>query len=159
MVMETKIPPPPQAMVYLLGAQLELCYPWRDTLIIKRLYLNVRLKFFWRLTEGFELMDVGHEFFMVEFDQESDRLKVINRRPWMIYDYYMMDVTLNMVFYDDSSLLVVTSTLGSLIKVDMNTLKVERSRFARICVKITLNQPVVGKVWIHIFSYSLLTIL
>ncbi|KAJ6887542.1 hypothetical protein NC652_028726 [Populus alba x Populus x berolinensis] len=35
-------------------------------------------------------MDVGHEFFMVEFDQESDRLKVINRRPWMIYDYYMM---------------------------------------------------------------------
>lgn len=69
------------------------------------------------------------------------------------------DVTLNMVFYDDSSLLVVTSTLGSLIKVDMNTLKVERSCFARICVKIILNQPVVGKVWIHIFSYSLLTIL
>jgi hypothetical protein len=59
---------------------------------------------------------------------------------------------LNVLFYDESSLLVVASTLGSLIKVDMNTLKVERSRFARICVEITLNQPVVGKVWIHIFN-------
>ncbi|KAJ6888500.1 hypothetical protein NC652_029544 [Populus alba x Populus x berolinensis] len=131
MVMETKIPPPPQAMVYLLGAQLELCYPWRDTLIIKRLYLNVRLKFFWRLAEGFELMDVGHEFFMVEFDQESDRLKVINRRPWMIYDYYMMVRTWT------------PSSVSSTAKIDHPM--VERSRFARICVKITLNQPVVGK--------------
>lgn len=120
-------------------------------------------------------MDVGHEFFMVKFDQESDRLKVINRRPWMIYDFYLtvrtwtlsfvsstvkIDRTmvwvrlldLNVLFYDESSLLVVASTLGSLIKVDMNTLKVERSRFARICVEITLNQPVMGKVWIHIFN-------
>lgn len=28
--------------------------------------MNLRLKFVWRLVERFELMDVGHEFFMVK---------------------------------------------------------------------------------------------
>lgn len=39
-------------------------------------------------------------------------------------------------------------------KVDRNTLKVERGRFARICVEIDLNQPVVGKVCLNDHWYK-----
>lgn len=35
------------------------------------------------------------------------------------------------------------------MKVDRNTLNVERGRFARICVEIDLTQPVIGKVWVN----------
>lgn len=44
---------------------------------------------------------------------------------------------LNLVFYDESFLLDLAATA---VKVDTNTLKVERGRFARICVEIDLTK-------------------
>jgi hypothetical protein len=52
--------------------------------------MNIRLKHAWRLSGGFELMDVGHGFYMAKLDQEIDRLKVVNKGPWMIYDHDLM---------------------------------------------------------------------
>lgn len=42
-------------------------------------------------------------------------------------------------------LLGIASVIGKPIRVDRNTLNVERGRFARVCVEIDLTQPVVGK--------------
>jgi hypothetical protein len=53
------------------------------------------------------------------------------------------------LFYDESFLLALASTIGTPVRVDTNTLNVERGRFARICVEIDLTKPVVGKVWIN----------
>lgn len=55
---------------------------------------------------------------------------------------------LNLVFYDESILLALASTIGRPIRIDSNTFDVRRGRFARVCVEIDLNKPVVGKVWI-----------
>jgi len=43
----------------------------------------------------------------------------------------------------------MTSAVGKSIKVDTNTVKVTRGRFARICVEIDLTHIVVGKVWLN----------
>lgn len=56
---------------------------------------------------------------------------------------------LNLVYYDESFLLALASTVGTPVKVDTNTLKVERGCFARICVEIDLTKPVVGKVCVN----------
>jgi hypothetical protein len=48
----------------------------------------------------------------------------------------------------------VASVLGTPIKVDMNIVKVERGRFARICIEIVLDQSVVGRVWIRDHWYK-----
>ncbi|KAB5524180.1 hypothetical protein DKX38_021929 [Salix brachista] len=48
-----------------------------------------------------------------------------------------------------SFLLALASALGTPIKVDMNTVNVTRGKFARICIEVDLDKPVVGKVWIH----------
>lgn len=53
---------------------------------------------------------------------------------------------LNLVYYDESFLLAMASALGRPIKVDTNTLKIERGKFARVCVEIDLTLPVVGKI-------------
>lgn len=56
---------------------------------------------------------------------------------------------MNLVYYDESLLLAMASVVGRPIKVDENTLRVERGRFARVCLEINLNQPVVGKIWVR----------
>jgi hypothetical protein len=64
----------------------DLCYPWSDALTVNLLGKSIgftqmndlRLKQSWRLSVGFDLMDVGHGFFMVKFDHEMDRLKIVN---------------------------------------------------------------------------------
>nr|KYP67224.1 Transposon TX1 uncharacterized [Cajanus cajan] len=98
--------------------------------------------------------------------------------PWLLFDHYLVVrpwspefiVTgakvektivwvrfpgLGIMFYDESVLLTIASTIGTPIKVDLNTLNMARGRFARVCVEIELDKPVVGKfnlngVWYNI---------
>lgn len=152
------------------GMFTELCHPWQDALVIKLLNKNVgfrtmqqKLAALWKLVGGFELMDVDYGFYMVKFDLEEDRDKVIHGGPWMIFDHYVAVSTwspkfvsskakiektlvwirfpgMNLVYYDESLLLAMASAVGKPIKVDERTLMVDRGRFARICVEIDLNQ-------------------
>ncbi|XP_045791942.1 uncharacterized protein LOC123886693 [Trifolium pratense] len=43
----------------------------------------------------------------------------------------------------------MASAIGRPIKVDINTLNVERGKFARVCVEVDLTVPVVGKIWVN----------
>lgn len=62
----------------------ELCAPWQDALVVKLLGKNIgfqtmrdRLTRIWKPQAGFELMDIGSGFYMVKFDMEGDRTKVM----------------------------------------------------------------------------------
>lgn len=162
----------------------ELCAPWQDALVIKLLgkkigyhMMKEKPKRVWKPVGGFDIMDVDNGFFMAKFDLQVDREKALSEGPWMLYDHYLavsrwtpefvspnatVDRTavwirfpgLNLVYYDESFLLALASAVGKPIKVDKNTLNVERGRFARICVEIELNQPVVGKVWVNGYWYK-----
>jgi len=117
-------------------------------------------------------MDVGNSFFMVKFDGEEDKIKVINEGLWMIFDHYLvvrqwsstLNATtakidkamvwihipsLNIVYYDGSVLWDLASMVGTPVKVDLHTLRVVRGRFVRVCVEIDLTQPIVGRVGIN----------
>jgi len=74
----------------------ELSTPWKDALVVKLLskslgfnIMKTKLETIWALTGGIDLMDVGNSFYMVKFDGEEDKAKVINGGPWMIYDHYL----------------------------------------------------------------------
>ena len=92
--------------------------------------------------------------------------------PWMVFDHYLavtqwspefatpmakVEKTmvwiqfprLNLLYYDESFLLALAAMVGKPVKVDRNTLNIERGRFARICVEIDLTQPLIGKVWVN----------
>jgi hypothetical protein len=157
----------------------ELCTPWKDAIVVKLLGKNIgyhtmreRLQKTWRTQGGFEIMDNDNGFFMVKFDEAADKEKVITGGPWLIFDHCLavahwtpefasptatVDKTivwvrfpgLNLVYYDESFLLAMASALGRPIKVDTNTLKIERGKFARVCVEIDLTLPVVGKIWVN----------
>ncbi|GAU41147.1 hypothetical protein TSUD_190470 [Trifolium subterraneum] len=170
---------PARPMVHIADSVFEnLCSPWKDALVVKLLDKNLgfhtmkdRLTKVWKLTSGFDIMDINNGFFMVKFDLEADRVKVMDGGPWMVFDHYLsvqswsadfvcptakIDRTmvwirfpgLNLVFYDESVLLALGAAVGTPVKVDRNTLDVKRGRFARVCVEIDLNKPVISKVWI-----------
>ena len=62
---------------------------------------------------------------------------------WSYNTVWVRIMDLNVVFSGESFHLSVASTLGTPIKIDMNSLNVVRGRFTRICIEISLNQPVV----------------
>lgn len=163
----------------------ELCTPWKDALVVKLLGKNLgyttmkeRLHKVWKTQGGFEIMDNDNGFFMVKFDQTADKDKVISEGPWMIFDHclavshwspefaspnakvertvvWVRFPGLNLVYYDESFLLAMASAIGRPIRVDTNTLKVERGRFARVCVEVDLTAPVVGKIWVNGHWYKI----
>ncbi|XP_057426536.1 uncharacterized protein LOC130719965 [Lotus japonicus] len=162
----------------------ELCYPWQEALVVSLLgkklgyrTMKSRLSAVWRLTADFDLLDIDNGFFMVKFDLAADRTKVMEGGPWMIFDHYLAVSTwnkdflsplakvsktlawiripgLNVVFYDESFLLGVATAVGKPIRVDGNTLRAERGKFARICVELDLAKPVIGKICIEGFWYK-----
>jgi hypothetical protein len=161
----------------------DLWLPWQHAIIVKLLGKNLgffgmrdRLKAIWKLTGDMEMLDVGYGFFMIKFDLEADRDKVISGGPWMIYDNYVAirpwtkdfissQVKINktlvwirfpslgLEYYDESLLLALASAVGTPVKVDLHTLDASRGKFARVCIEIDLDKPVVGKVWFRDFWY------
>lgn len=124
----------------------------------------------WKPSGGMDIVDMGHGFFLVKFDVEGDRDKAIGSGPWMIFDHYLavrhweldfvpsevkIDRTLvwirfpclGLEYNDESVLLALATAVGHPVKVDMRTIDASRGKFARVCIKIDLNLPVVGKVW------------
>lgn len=156
-----------------------LCAPWKDALVVKLLGKSIgyrimkdKLERTWKLSAGFKIMDIGNGFYMVKFENDADRSKVMFDGPWMIFDHYLtvqgwslaftsptatIDRTmvwirfpgLNLFYYDESILMALASAVGRPIKVDANTLDVRRGQFARVCVEIDLTKPVIGKVWLR----------
>ncbi|XP_057436904.1 uncharacterized protein LOC130729242 [Lotus japonicus] len=161
-----------------------MCAPWKEALVVcllgKRLgyrTMKAKLESTWKPTGGFDLMDVDNGFYLVTFDQEEDKNKVMGGGPWMIFDHYLAVSTwsaefispaarvlktlawiripgLNVAFYDESFLLSVARVLGKPIKVDINTLSGDRGRFARICIELDLTKAVIGRICIEDFWYK-----
>lgn len=156
----------------------ELSVPWKDALVVKLLgrvlgfdSMKSNLGNAWNLAGKFDMKEIGNDFFMVKFNCEYGKTNVIDGVPWRICNRYLMvrqwtsDFNvendafktmlwvripcLNFVFYDESFLWALASTIGNPVKVDFHTLQVEHGRFARVCVDIAFREPVVGKVGIN----------
>lgn len=116
------------------------------------------------------MIDIGHGFFMVKFDLPAGREKVIGGTPWMVFDHYVAvrewepdfvvsEVKVNktlasirfpclgMEYYDESVLMALAAAVGSPVRVDIRTIDVSRGKFARVCVELDLDKPVMGKIW------------
>ncbi|XP_045810073.1 uncharacterized protein LOC123904449 [Trifolium pratense] len=102
----------------------DLCTPWKDAIVIKLLGKNLA---------------VSH--WSPEF--ASPNATVERTVVWVRFP------GLNLVYYDESFLLAMASAIGRPIKVDINTLNVERGKFARVCVEVDLTVLVVGKIWVN----------
>lgn len=152
---------------------------WKRCMIVRVLGRNVpllsltrKLKELWKPNGSMFVMDLPRNFFMVRFESEEEYMNALSGGPWRAFGSYLMVqawspdfdplrdeivttpvwVRLSHIpvnFYHKTILMGIAKGLGRPIKVDMTTLKLERARFARICVEVNLNKPLKGTVMIN----------
>lgn len=71
-------------------------------------------------------------------DFVSSEVKIDRTMVWVQFP------CLRMEYYDENVLLALAAAVGKPIKVDTKTMEASRGKFARVCVEIALDQPVVG---------------
>ncbi|KAL6555033.1 hypothetical protein OROGR_006291 [Orobanche gracilis] len=130
------------------GLTEAMCAPWKEALVVSLLgkklgfrTMEAKLADAWNLAGDFDLLDVDNGFYMVR-EFISPKAKVSRTLAWIRIP------GLNPAFYDESYLMYIAEVIGKPVRVDINTLRGERRKFARIYVELDLTKPVYGRVMI-----------
>ncbi|XP_015940937.1 uncharacterized protein LOC107466473 [Arachis duranensis] len=139
--------------------------------------LSHKLRTVWRIKGGFDLLDMGFDYFLVKFDVAEEREKILLGGPWMIEGNYVAVKPCDQEFrssencfgatlvwirisglpiwcYQEDAMLRVAAAIGIPIKVDLATKLDERGRYARACVQIDLGLPVTKKILVEGVEYE-----
>ncbi|KAK9283416.1 hypothetical protein L1049_011658 [Liquidambar formosana] len=128
-------------------------------------YLKNHLHCLWAPAQPLDVKELGHGFSLLNFSKQSEYNWVLGGVPWRIAGHYISlhrwvpnfrpsEATINYAavwvrlpelpieYYDGAILSQITSTIGSkLIKLDPVTETKEKVRFARLCIVVDLNRP------------------
>ncbi|KAH9726006.1 DUF4283 domain-containing protein [Citrus sinensis] len=151
--------------------QAQLVKPWMNTIVVKLLERSTgyralcnRLNDLWRTLQGFTVIDLENDLFLVRFKSEIDAQYALTQGPWTILGYYLTvqqwtphfdssNVNIENIvawiripgmplhYYHKRILRMIRNVVGKVIKIDYNTESARRGKFARIAVEISLNKP------------------
>lgn len=149
---------------------------WKTSIILKvvgsQIAFNLfqrRLQGLWKPKGSFQLIDLGHEFFIAKFEREEDMMLILGSGPWFLGSQYIATMkwipdfhpatariltmavwirlnNLPMEYYDSEVLWHLAKKVGKPVKIDAITLEQSRGRFARICVEINVDKPLVHSI-------------
>nr|POE91943.1 hypothetical protein CFP56_54296 [Quercus suber] len=150
--------------------------PWGNAIIVKAfgrkvgfLFLSTKLRSMWRPSGRMDVIDLGNEFFLVKFELQSDLDVVLKGGPWFVGQQFLAirkwepefkaeEASLSSVaawirlpgllieFYEPTILKKVGSAIGPVLRIDSYTANGARGRFARLCVQINIDQPLIYSV-------------
>ncbi|KAI9082694.1 hypothetical protein K1719_035268 [Acacia pycnantha] len=124
-----------------------------------------RVNRMWRPKDPLKLIPLSNGYYIVSFSTKEDRDYAFQEGPWMIEDHYLIvqrwrpnfnpwkaDLQRNVAawirlpdipfeFYNIESLRRIGNLVGKMIKLDRSTSIYEKGGFARICVEIDLQKP------------------
>lgn len=150
--------------------------PWRRALIIKVLgkqisfrLLEKRLCDLWGMGSNLDIVDLDGGYFVVRFYSKTQYLYALECGPWTVQGHYITvtkwrpffstagdTVTstlawvripnLPLEFFAEGILLGIGNLLGKAVKVDHTTMKVERGKYACICVEIDFKKPLASRI-------------
>lgn len=110
----------------------------------------------WKITNPFQVMDIGAGFYIVKFYDFNDYMMVLARGPWFIFNRYLFVhrwkpnfrptvaklnsmivwIQLPVEYYDSNALYKIASLVRTPIKLDVHTCNIHRARYSRICVEL-----------------------
>lgn len=150
--------------------------PWSRALVVKLLgrsisfrVLSQRLTDIWSLNYRIDIIDLEDGYYVIRFYSKEDYTHVLEGGPWTIQGHYLTvskfkpgfhpstaNISSTMVwiriprlpleFFHESVLMRIGDQLGTAVKIDSNTSMVSRGKYARICVEIDLQKPLVSMV-------------
>ena len=151
--------------------QAQLVKPWMNTIVVKLLGRSMgyralcnKLNDLWRTLQGFTVIDLENDLFLVRFKSEIDAQYALTQGPWTILGYYLTvqqwtphfdssNVNIENIvawiripgmplhYYHKRILRMIGNVVGKVIKIDYNTESARRGKFARIAVEISLKKP------------------
>ncbi|OMP05267.1 reverse transcriptase [Corchorus capsularis] len=150
--------------------------PWVNALIVKAYGRNVGYKFLfprvmaqWKPKQKMECIDLGCDFFLFRFQCKEDYNRAMYSGPWFAGPYFLSIrqwepgfkpekatftttavwarlPALLIEFFDSLTLRRIGNQLGVLLRIDATTEKNSRGKYARLCVQVDLDRPLIHTV-------------
>lgn len=147
--------------------------PWLQSIIVKAFGKNVGYKFLfprvnaqWKPIGKMECVDLGDDYFTFRFENLDDFRRVLTGGPWFVGPHFLtirkwepmfstsgVTTTTTAVWaqlpqlptdcFDPKILEQIGRILGKPLRVDRHMSTNIRGRFARICIQVDLNKPLV----------------
>nr|POE64126.1 uncharacterized protein CFP56_08497 [Quercus suber] len=164
------------------GFKKQIRTPWTRAIIVKVYgrsvtlnFLHNRLLSIWKPTGRLDCVDLEHGFFLTQFYLRDDYEATLKKGPWFIGEHFLSikpwepnfhlesaNVTsvavwirlngLPIEYYNLEALLQIGKATGNVLRVDTHTANEARGRFARLCVQVDVEKPLVTAVLIGRFE-------
>ena len=132
-------------------------------------YLTFKLNALWKPSARMDCVNLGHDFFLIKFSDDSDYDKVLRGDPWFIGEHFLaikpwepyfkaLEATFSVVvvwirfpelpieFYDSSVLREIGGAIRPILRIDSYTAMGTRASYARFCVQVDLTKPLITAV-------------
>ncbi|XP_023893285.1 uncharacterized protein LOC112005271 [Quercus suber] len=149
---------------------------WTHVLIVKVFgrsvgfhYLHSKVVSLWKPVGRLDCVDLGRDFFLMKFGLVEDYKNVIKGGPWFVSGHFLTVrawepnfkpalVVCNTVavwirlpellfeYYDPGVLRKIGNAIGPVLRVDSNTASEARGQFARICIQVNLDKPLITSI-------------
>nr|POE51982.1 hypothetical protein CFP56_76578 [Quercus suber] len=155
--------------------------PWSKAIIIKLVgrtiglsYLRSKLIQLWKPSGRMDCVDLTYGFFFVRFYFKEDLDSVIKKGPWFIGDHFLFlrawepffkpsaaNVSLVAVWVRLNELPIelyepelkqIGENIGKVLRIDSHTAMETRGSYARLCIQVDLNKPLINTVIIGRFE-------
>ncbi|KAK7845181.1 hypothetical protein CFP56_009989 [Quercus suber] len=132
--------------------------PWSKALIVKVFgrtvgynYLTFKINALWQPAAKLDCVHLGRDFYLIRFPCVDDYDKVLKGGPWFVASEAKLSSVavwvrfpeLPIEFYDRSVLKEIGSVIGPVLRIDSYTASGTRGSYARLCVQVDLEKPLI----------------
>ncbi|KAK9990556.1 hypothetical protein SO802_025541 [Lithocarpus litseifolius] len=158
--------------------------PWSKAIIAKLVgrsvgfpYLKSKLSQLWRPSARMDCVDLGYGFLLFRFFSKEDLDSVLMKGPWFIGDHFLSirpwepffkPLTANVALiavwirlyelpielYETEVLKEIGESIGKVLRIDSHTAMEARGKYARLCIQINVNKPLVNTICIGRFKQA-----
>ena len=134
-------------------------------------FLSSKIRNLWNPSGKLDYIDLGHDYFLIKFDCPQDLDKVFKGEPWFIgqqflairkweLEFKVLTASLSSVaiwirlsvlpieFHEPRALLKIGQVIGLILRTDSQKTSNVRGRFARLCVQVNLDKPLINTIQI-----------
>nr|POE89475.1 uncharacterized protein CFP56_65842 [Quercus suber] len=157
---------------------------WSKAVIVKLVgrsvsfsYMQSKLNLIWKPEGRMDVVDLSYGFFLVRFFSKEDLNSVLKRGPWFLGDHFLSlrpwepffkpsaaNISLVAVWirlyelplelYEAEVLREIGESIGKVLRVDMHTAMEARGKYARLCIQIDINKPLINSILIGRFEQA-----
>nr|POF05802.1 uncharacterized protein CFP56_44105 [Quercus suber] len=159
---------------------------WSKAVIVKLVgrsvsfsFMQSKLNHLWKPEGRMDCVDLSNGFFLIRFYSKEDLNSVLKRGPWFVGDHFLSlrpwepffkpssaNISLVAVWirlhelpielYEAEVLREIGESIGKVLRVDTHTATEARGKYARLCIQIDTNKPLINTILIGRFEQPVL---